>query len=91
MLNEPAAMSQIILLGKKDYSDSLYHFILSKIYAIPNMVIFSSTKYHFKAEHWPVQNESTSIQYSVLERIYNAITAMGFSAMFTFQLDNTRR
>jgi hypothetical protein len=23
------------------------------------------------------------------ERIYNPITAMGFSAMFTFQLDNT--
>jgi hypothetical protein len=26
-----------------------------------------------------------------LERIYNPITAMGFSAMFTFQLDNTER
>ena len=26
-----------------------------------------------------------------LERIYNPITAMGFSAMFTFQLDNTKR
>ena len=25
------------------------------------------------------------------ERIYNLITAMGFSAMFTFQLDNTKR
>ena len=25
----------------------------------------------------------------VPERIYNPITAMGFSAMFTFQLDNT--
>ena len=25
------------------------------------------------------------------ERIYNPITAMGFSAMFTFQLDNTKR
>ena len=24
------------------------------------------------------------------ERIYNPITAMGFSVMFTFQLDNTR-
>ena len=24
------------------------------------------------------------------ERIYNPITAMGFSAMFTFQLDNTK-
>jgi hypothetical protein len=30
--------------------------------------------------------------YRVLpERIYNPITAMGFSAMFTFQLDNTKR
>jgi hypothetical protein len=26
-----------------------------------------------------------------LERIYNPITAMGFSVMFTFQLDNTKR
>jgi hypothetical protein len=26
---------------------------------------------------------------TVAERIYNPITAMGFSAMFTFQLDNT--
>ena len=26
-----------------------------------------------------------------LERIYNPITAMGFLAMFTFQLDNTKR
>ena len=25
------------------------------------------------------------------ERIYNPITAMGFSAMFNFQLDNTKR
>jgi hypothetical protein len=25
------------------------------------------------------------------ERIYNPITAMGFSAMLTFQLDNTKR
>ena len=27
----------------------------------------------------------------MLERIYNPIMAMGFSAMFTFQLDNTKR
>ena len=27
----------------------------------------------------------------VLERTYNPITAMGFSAMFTFQVDNTKR
>ena len=25
------------------------------------------------------------------QRIYNPITAIGFSAMFTFQLDNTKR
>jgi hypothetical protein len=25
------------------------------------------------------------------ECVYNPITAMGFSAMFTFQLDNTKR
>ena len=28
---------------------------------------------------------------SLPERIYNSITAMEFSAMFTFQLDNTER
>ena len=28
---------------------------------------------------------------SVPERIYNPITSMGFSAMFTLQLDNTKR
>ena len=28
---------------------------------------------------------------TVPKRIYNPITAMGFSAMFTFQLDNTKR
>ena len=28
---------------------------------------------------------------SLPERIYNPITAMGFSPMFTFQLDNTKR
>ena len=27
---------------------------------------------------------------SMLERIYNPITAMGFLAMFTFELDNTK-
>ena len=31
------------------------------------------------------------LEQSLLERIYNPITAMGFSAMFTFQLDNTKR
>ena len=29
--------------------------------------------------------------YTMPERIYNPIMAMGFSAMFTFQLDNTKR
>ena len=28
---------------------------------------------------------------TVPERIYNSITAMGFLAMFTFQLDNPKR
>ena len=37
-----------------------------------------------------------SLRYSIYirtvpEGIYNPITAMGFSAMFTFQLDNTKR
>ena len=44
-------------------------------------------------------NDSAEISYeeyilvynTMLERIYNPITAMGFSAMFTFQMDNTNR
>ena len=36
-------------------------------------------------EKTPISNVSKP------ERIYNPITAMGFSAMFTFQLDNTKR
>ena len=32
-----------------------------------------------------------STRQSMPERIYNPITAMGFSAMFTFQLDNAKR
>ena len=31
------------------------------------------------------------VELTLPERIYNPITAMGFSAMFTFQLDNTNR
>ena len=31
-----------------------------------------------------------SSQTTVPERIYNPITTVGFSAMFTFQLDNTK-
>jgi hypothetical protein len=35
--------------------------------------------------------EPGTTQQSRLECIYNPITAMGFSAMFTFQLDNIKR
>ena len=46
-------------------------------------------KYYYK-------NSNDSWTFVVLgliwpERIYNPITAMGFSAMFTFQLDTTKR
>jgi hypothetical protein len=33
----------------------------------------------------------SSIPLTLPERIYNPITAMGFSAMFIFQLNNTKR
>ena len=33
----------------------------------------------------------TMLYHILPERIYNPITAMGFSAMLTFQLDNTKR
>ena len=32
-----------------------------------------------------------SLNDTMLERIYNPITAMGFLAMVTFKLDNTKR
>ncbi len=37
------------------------------------------------------QADKSIISVSSPERIYNPITAMGFSAMFTFQLNNTKR
>ena len=39
------------------------------------------------------QTESRDLEvvYVLPEHIYNPITVMGFSAMFTFQLDNTKR
>jgi hypothetical protein len=59
----------------------------------------------FRAKKWPfwVQNfevllqkltnfrDISGCQWTLPERIYNPITAMGFSAMFTFQLNNTKR
>ena len=38
-----------------------------------------------------IKFELNEFNASMPERIYNPITAMGFSAMFTFQLDNTKR
>ena len=37
------------------------------------------------------KNLIRGISQDLPERIYNPITAMGFSVMFTFQLDNTKR
>ena len=37
------------------------------------------------------ENIYTSVSSTQPERIYNPITAMGFLAMFTFQLDITKR
>ena len=34
---------------------------------------------------------SKIMKQGLLERTYNPIIAMGFSVMFTFQLDNTKR
>ena len=39
----------------------------------------------------PYTYAQTSQEGIMPERIYNPITAMGFSAMFIFQLDNTKR
>ena len=41
---------------------------------------------------WSLKTDSRYVTNpSLPERIYNPIMAMGFSAMFTFQLDNTKR
>ena len=49
----------------------------------------------FSSLHSCRASDASSIQKRVWaskpEHIYNPITAMGFSAMFTFQLDNTKR
>ena len=41
--------------------------------------------------HAAVFWENIKSQTTMPERIHNPITAMGFLAMFTFQLDNTKR
>ena len=39
-----------------------------------------------------IQKRSVTTQTKLMpKRIYNPITTMGFSKMFTFQLDNTKR
>ena len=39
----------------------------------------------------PFQGFQAFVDQVMPERTYNPITAMGFSALFTFQLDNTKR
>ena len=46
--------------------------------------------YIFDTIHYEYQ-KADFIQKVLLQCIYNPIMAMGFSAMFTFQLDNTKR
>ena len=41
-----------------------------------------------KQKNW--QLKSTNQWHKLPERIYNPITAIGFSAMFAFQLDNSK-
>ena len=50
---------------------------------------FLQKLYHTEKENSSLHKTKTLAQ-TVPERIYNPITAMGFSAMFTFQLDNTK-
>ena len=40
---------------------------------------------------YQVKNEKNCNAWTLPQGIYNPITEMGFSAMFTFQLDNTKR
>ena len=53
----------------------------------------SSTFYLMQVIGMAIQRGSSACILETVtdERIYNPIMAMGFSAMFTFQLDNTKR
>ena len=78
-------MNSVILLNyviaktgqiNPDYPDDPYG---------PNTSLLHSAAHFGQFEKSITKN--TGLQ---LERIYNFVTAMGFSAMFTFQLDNTK-
>jgi hypothetical protein len=58
-----------------------YH---SPLLAFEGEVIFEVAKSEVR---WPLKEEKEIKP----KRIYNPITAMGFSAIFTFQLDNIKR
>ena len=56
------------------------------------MLKIENENLHFKCMAQNTENDSIGkVKLRLPERIYNPITAMGFSAMFTFQLDNTKR
>ena len=74
-------------------SFTFYNFYLD-IYSFSFGLLFPffCLDFYFPFQFWT----SISLFYLNLnlplpERIYNPITAMGFSAMFTFQVDNTKR
>ena len=56
-----------------------------------NTQFVSALIFQYNKKDLNIKNFFQQENETMLERIYNPITAMGFSAMFTFQLDNTKR
>ena len=99
-----AKLASFVILSVLTTSHPLYILIailmilLKESYVIEvtkNKITEASSDFFFSHCHKYLMNQSQSWigqqQQSLPECIYNPITAMGFSALFTFQLDNTKK
>ena len=55
------------------------------------MTTLSSRSIRDEQNPWSKTNKKKQEDLGFMEHIYNPISEMGFSAMFTFQLDTTKR
>jgi hypothetical protein len=79
-------VSKINIFGLKMMVNSGLEKIILKFLHVKNYCFFI----HKNAQNCKFSNEN-DLEEAWPECTYNPITAMGFSAMFTFQLDNTKR
>ena len=99
-----AKLASFVILSVLTTSHPLYILIailmilLKESYVIEvtkNKITEASSDFFFSHCHKYLMNQSQSWigqqQQSLPECIYNPITAMGFSTMFTFRLDNTKK